>query len=82
MNDSGQNYFITYDLFLSSTLVTLGFRIDSLGKQDKQKVSFYFQRERGLDEAVQSYWAKSLLVEPQAFAANLKMVKNRIYSQD
>lgn len=80
MSEDYKNYFATYDIFLSSTLFTLGFKIETLDKQNKQKVEFYFLREKGLDEAIQSYWARELRVEPQAFAANLKSLKNRIYS--
>lgn len=82
MPSTYEKYFTTYCIFLSSTLVTLGFRIDSLNKQNKQKVEFCFQREQGLDEAVQGYWARELRVEPQAFAANLKSIKNRLYSTE
>lgn len=80
MNVSLEKYFSTYDIFLSSTLVTLGFKIEALDKQNKQKVEFCFIRENGLDETIQMYWARELRVEPQSFSANLKSLKNRIYS--
>jgi len=75
-----EKYFTTFDIFLGSTILTLGFRIEALNRQNKQKVEFYVLREEGLDALVQKYWARELLVEPQAFAANLKNLKNRIYS--
>lgn len=78
--DTYPNHFTTHDIFLSSTLATLGFKIEALDKENKQRVEFCFQREKSLDEAIQGYWARELRVEPQAFAANLKSLKNRIYS--
>lgn len=80
MNVLHEKYFSTYDIFLSSTLVTLGFKIESLDKQNKQKVEFCFIREKELDETIQMYWARELRIEPQSFSANLKSLKNRIYS--
>lgn len=73
--------FTTFDLFLSSCLLTLGdFKLMALDRSNPHKVEFCFLRSPGLDEAVQRYWTKDLLVEPQAFSANLKFLKNRIYS--
>lgn len=80
MSDIHQNHFTTYDIFLSSTLVTLGFKVEALDKKNRRKVEFFFLRENGIDEAIQGYWARSLRIEPQAFAASLKSLKNRIYS--
>lgn len=75
-----EKYFSSYDIFLSSVLVYFNFKIEILDKSDKQKVKFIFLREQGLDEMAQKYWAHELRVEPQAFAATLKSLKNRIYS--
>lgn len=75
-----EKYFATHDIFLSSALITLGFKIEVLDKSNPQKVEFCFHRERGLDKAVQAYWALELQLEPQAFSSNLKNLKNRIYS--
>ncbi len=80
MELENERYFSTYDIFLCSTLVTLGFKIEALDKHNKQRVEFCFNRGQQLDEAVQMYWAREVRLEPQAFAANLKSLKNRIYS--
>lgn len=72
--------FTTYDIFLSSTLVDLGFKIEALDRTNEKRIEFCFQREKGLDKAIQAYWAHKLRVEPQSFSSNLKNLKNRIYS--
>ncbi len=80
MSNVCTSYYTTHDIFLSSALVTLGFRIEALDKYNKQKVEFCFTRSKALDEAVKMYWALEHRLEPQAFSANLKSLKNRIYS--
>lgn len=75
-----ESIFPTYDIFLSATLLTLGFELEALDKTDARKVEFCFRRLPEMDTAIQRYWSKQLSVEPQAFSANLKMLKNRIYS--
>lgn len=80
--DFSHNLFATYDIGLSSVLLSLGFALDSLDKTNPQKVQFIFQRNESLDEAIQLYWAKKLTLEPQILLANLKLLKNRLYSDE
>lgn len=80
MNTTCEKYFTTYDIFLSSVLVSLGFKIEALDRTNKKRIEFCFQRGKGLDKAIKSYWANELRIEPQFFSANLKNLKNRIYS--
>lgn len=76
------NYFSTQDLGLSAALVTSSFPIDHLDKSDLSKIKFVFVREEGLDEIVQLYWANELKLSLLAYFNNLKMLKNRIYSNE
>ncbi|MBI2196126.1 hypothetical protein HYU45_00775 [Candidatus Daviesbacteria bacterium] len=80
--DFPRNLFATYDIGLSSVLLSLGFALDSLDKTNPQKVQFIFQKNKGLAEAIQAYWAKRLTLEPQTLLANLKLLKNRLYSDE
>lgn len=73
-------YFETTDLSLATVLVTLGFSLSFLDKQNPKKISFLFDRSERLDTIIQAYWAKQLQLEPQLLFANQKMLKNRIYS--
>jgi hypothetical protein len=74
--------FITADLSLASSLLTLGFNIWNLDRSNPKKSQFIFQRSPGLDLAVQKYWNGKLKMNPRLFADNQKMLKNRLYSRE
>lgn len=74
--------FSTYDIYLASTLLSLGHNVDFLNRKDRGKVGFCFSRVGALDEVIQRYWARDLLIEPQTLFASLKALKNRIYSDN
>jgi len=80
MNDDDQ-YFETTDLGLSTTIVTLGFRLHSLDRSNPSRVKFVFRREDELEDIVRAYWQKELSVEPLSYFNNIKLMKNRIYSR-
>lgn len=72
--------FATFDLGLSATLTSLGYKLLDLDKSNPRKVQFLFMSEDSLEEAVESYWSDHLEVNPRAYFDNLKMLKNRIYT--
>lgn len=80
-NQPSQQYFATYDIFLSSVLLSLDFTLERLDRSIPRKVQFIFQRTDTLEEAVQAYWDKTLRLEPQTVLTNLKLLKNRLYSE-
>lgn len=75
------NLFSTYDLGLSSALVTAGFPLDHLDKSDLRKVQFVFLRAEGMDEVIEAYWNHHLPVDASTYFNTVKMLKNRIYSE-
>lgn len=81
-SDISHEYFATYDIGLASVLLTLNFILESLDKANPRKVQFVFQKptDASLDEAIQAYWNKTLRLEPQTLLTNLKLLKNRLYS--
>ncbi len=79
--DYTKEYFTSFDLGLCAAIVTSGFPLDHIDRSTPQKVQFIFQREEGLDSVVQSYWNKSLHVDAFSYFSNVKMLKNRIYSE-
>jgi len=81
-NISVNDFFETADLHLGSVLLTLGFNLDYIDKHDPSKARFIFLREEGLDEAVQSFWARTLKLDPLSVLTNLKILKNRLYSNE
>jgi len=79
--DDYQNYLYTFDLGAAASLVTAGFELVSLDKANPRKVQFIFRREVDIDKVVDDYWADRLEVKARAFFDNVKMLKNRIYSE-
>lgn len=75
-------YFETSDLGLAAALVTASYPVDCLDKHDSSKVKFLFVREEGMDEIIQLYWANELRLSLLAYFNNMKMLKNRIYSNE
>ena len=79
--DDQINYFYTFDLGCSAALISAGFELVSLDKANPRKVQFIFHREIGIEKVVDDYWADRLEVKARAFFDNVKMLKNRIYSE-
>jgi len=71
----------TYDLGCASALVSAGFEIASIDKTNLRKVQFKFHKEIKLEETVEKYWADKLKINARTFFDNVKMLKNRIYSE-
>jgi len=78
--DDPDIYWATFDLGCSSALISVGFELVSLDKENPRKVRFIFRRKVGIDEAVNDYFSEKLKVSARAMFDNIKMLKNRIYS--
>jgi hypothetical protein len=74
-------FFYSFDLGASAALVSAGFELVSLDKTNPKKVRFVFRRESGIEKVVDEYWADRLEVKARTFFDNVKMLKNRIYSE-
>ena len=79
--DEYAQYLYTFDLGAAASLVTAGFELISLDKTNPRKVKFVFRREIGIEKVVDDYWSDRLEVKARAFFDNVKMLKNRIYSE-
>ena len=75
------NHFYTFDLGCAAALISAGFELISLEKTNPRKVQFILCREVGIEKVVDNYWADRLEVKARAFFDNIKMLKNRIYSE-
>lgn len=71
----------TYDLGCSAALISVGFELASLDKTNPHKVLFIFCEDAEIENVVDDYWADRLEVKARAFFDNVKMLKNRIYSE-
>ena len=79
--DDDQNFFYSFDLGLATALITAGFSLVSLDRQNLRKAQFVFRRGDGMDEVVDAYWADNLEVKARKYFDTLKMLKNRLYSE-
>lgn len=71
----------TYDLGCSAALLTAGFELLSLNKDNPHKSLFVFKKVEEIAEAVEGYWSGKLVVSARSYFDNIKMLKNRIYSE-
>ncbi len=79
--DKDTQYLHTFDLGVAASLFTGGFELISLDKTNPRKVQFIFRRKVGIEMVVDNYWSDHFEVKARTFFDNLKMLKNRIYSE-
>ncbi len=70
----------SFDIGLVASLVTQGFELIAIDKTNRKKARFVLKRKDGIDEAARRYWDCCSQVDAQTFFNNLKMLKNRLYS--
>jgi len=76
----------TRDIYLSATLVTLGFEITKVDYQiegDRRKPVGYFNFDptEKFEAAVQEYWKGNCTIEPRAFVTNLWSLKSMVMNE-
>ncbi|MCX6153848.1 MAG: DUF5659 domain-containing protein [Candidatus Kapabacteria bacterium] len=74
--------FLTFDIGLATSLVSLGFELWNLDKSEIKKVQFVFKRNDGIDLVIRDYWQDNLPINARTLIDNQKMLKNRIYSSE
>lgn len=79
--DDHGHFFYTFDLGLSAALVSVGFSLVSLDRENLRKVKFVFRRADGMDGVIDAYWADRLEVKARTYFDATKMLKNRLYSE-
>jgi hypothetical protein len=79
MNDL-KTYFTTYDLNLSAVLLSKGFSLEKIDKQQSGKALFSFVESKKLYIVIDQYWKDQLKISPQKIFNSLKAIKNRLYS--
>ncbi|MGA3150530.1 MAG: DUF5659 domain-containing protein [Candidatus Saccharimonadales bacterium] len=80
MSNYNSYEFRTFDLALSSALVTEGFLVIGIEKSSAGKATFLFETTPALKTAVDNYWSDKLKVNPKAYFDAMKHLKTRIYS--
>lgn len=71
-------YYQTSDLALA-TVISLYYPIDSIDRQNPQKIQFNFIRNQELDQLIENYWHGELKINPQVYFNQLKTLKSRIH---
>ncbi len=69
------------DLGCAAALATAGFELVALDRQNPRKIVFVFRRKTDILKVADEYWADHLKIKARAFFDNIKMLKNRIYSE-
>lgn len=72
------NYYQTTCFLTASTLLTLGFTIDSLDTSNPSRVVFIFQKTPELEKSIEAFWGNQIQVNPKVFFAVQKELKTRL----
>jgi len=80
-DQEGGNQFATFDLGCSAALVSAGFALVKVDKSNPRKAQFVFTDTGSIAETIEQYWSDQLTVNARTYFDNIKMLKNRLYSQ-
>lgn len=72
------DYYATSDLGLATT-ISLLYSLEAIDRTNPHKAQFLFKRSENLNQLIEAFWKKELSVEPQAYFAQLKALKGRLY---
>lgn len=78
---NAKELFRTADLALTAALCVAGFVVKEVERVDPKRSIFIFEKDEKLSEEVERYWRKEMMVEPQDFFYQLKLLKARIYER-
>lgn len=79
MYDDANFFFRTSDLALATAISVFGIAIEAMQQTDSERMNFIFTKSDKLTDIVSRFWRGELLVEPQAYFNQLKVLKTRIY---
>ena len=72
--------YATYDLNLSSCLLTLGYKLIELDKTNIKKVKFIFKHQKDIEQSANDFWDDKITLPAKTLFTNQKTLKNRIYT--
>jgi hypothetical protein len=79
MYDNPDFFLRTSDLALATALCALGVAIEAMQQTDGERQFFIFTKNEKVQDIVNRFWRGELLIEPQAYFNQLKVLKTRIY---
>lgn len=68
------------DLSLAGALLTLGYKLISVNKQNHSKAEFLFKPKPSIDDDIDLFWARQLKQDSRTYFENLRLLKNMLYS--
>lgn len=71
--------FETSDLFLATYLLVRQFKLTKQPTSKKRYVTFYFERSKGLDGAVQDFFNRTAMCDPLALLEKYRSVKTQAW---
>jgi hypothetical protein len=71
----------TYDLGVSAALLCADFELVAVQRTNPRKALFVFKKEKGIEDAANSYFSDRLKVKARSFFDHLKALKNKLYSE-
>ncbi len=83
MKEDKKDVFSTRDLYLASTLLSLGFKLTGLDYQieGSRPVGYFnFEDTESIRNAEKDYWDGKLAIEPRSFITNTRDLKSRVNS--
>ncbi|HEY4505800.1 MAG TPA: DUF5659 domain-containing protein [Candidatus Paceibacterota bacterium] len=80
MKTSFQPQFNCSDLHIAAYLIANGLQLIDIDKTDRKRAVFIFSDTEDREELLVAFWAKQAKVEPRAYIAAIKEVKERLYS--
>lgn len=81
MNISPQPQFNCSDLYVAAFLLANGLELIDVDKTDRKRAVFIFADTEDRESLLAAFWSKQATVEPRAFVAAIKEVKERLYGE-
>ena len=75
-----KNVYSTSEISLASALY-LFYPLEDIDRTDPSRVIFIFKRGDGIDDLVNKFWKRELLVDPFGYFNSLKLLKARLYER-
>ena len=67
---------------IAAAMLTADFELLNLDKSDPRKVKFVFSREENISKVADDFWSNRLEQRVRTFWDNVKVLKNRLYSNE
>ena len=70
------------DLGCAAAILTAGFSLFALDRENPRKIKFAFHREADIEKVADDFWSDRLEQKSRSYWDNIKTLKNRLYSNE